>query len=196
MFDYDKYTLEGEEWKAIPKYEGLYEASDFGRIRSVDGKETFTKHHGVRKWKGKILKNKTKIPQKEGYKVTLWKDGEKKDWIVARLICTTFHGLQDETLDINIKMTVNHKDGNRFNNEPNNLEWLTLSDNIKHGFENGLYPQKGIVIKGKDGIERYFRSLSQASRFLKHGNGYVSNAIKKRIKIYMGNEEYTIVKIL
>ena len=196
MFDYDKYTLENEIWKDIPRYEGLYQASNFGRIRSVEGKETFTKHHGIRKWKGKILKNKTKTPKKEGYKVTLWKDGKNKDWLVARLICTTFHGLQNENANVNEKMTVNHKNGNRFDNTPENLEWLTITQNIRHGFENGLYPQKSIVIKGNDGIERYFRSLSQASLYLNHGSGYISNAIKKGIKIYKGSEEYHIVKII
>ena len=60
MFEYDKYCLDGETWKDIPNYEHLYQASDIGRIRSIDGKQTFTKKHGIRTWKGRILKNKTK----------------------------------------------------------------------------------------------------------------------------------------
>lgn len=69
----------------------------------------------------------------------MWKDGKPKDFLVARLIATTF--LEDL---LETKMTVNHKDGNRLNNNVENLEWLSLADNIKYGFQYNQYPYKKI----------------------------------------------------
>ena len=47
-----------ENWKDVPEYEGIYEVSDQGRVRTKLGKTTYTKRHGVRKWKQRYLKNK------------------------------------------------------------------------------------------------------------------------------------------
>ena len=44
-----------EMWKDIPNYEGIYQASTFGRIRTCEGKTTYTKRHGIRHWKQRIL---------------------------------------------------------------------------------------------------------------------------------------------
>ena len=190
MFKHNIYCIDNEIWLDIPGFEMLYEASNLGRIRSVDGKITFTKHHGKRTWKGKILKNKTNIPRKEGFKVTLWKDGNPFDWLVARLVCSTFHGIPSEN------MTVNHKDGNRYNNEETNIEWMTLANNIKHGFENLFFPQKSIIIKGEDNIERYFRSFSQASYFLGHSHSYVSKCVKIKRSLKRGSEIFEVIRVI
>ena len=66
-----------EIWKAIPNYEGIYEASSFGRIRTCEGKTTFTKRHGIRHWKQRILKPKGET-YATGYRVSLWKNRKKK----------------------------------------------------------------------------------------------------------------------
>ena len=141
MFEVDEYCLKDEIWKDIPLYEGIYQASNLGRVRSVNGKKTHSKRHGIRTWKGKILKNKTKIVNAHtGYRITLWLNKKPKDWLVARLICLAFYGIPT---GIAIKgtgnrITVNHKDGNRLNNRVENLEWCTLKENIRHAFRNGL----------------------------------------------------------
>jgi hypothetical protein len=81
----------------------------YGRIRTFN-KVTYTERHGYRHWKNRILKYKPSEigkhtgKQGSGYRVTLWKDGKSKDFLVARLIATTF--LEDL---INTDMTVNHK---------------------------------------------------------------------------------------
>lgn len=49
-----------EDWKDIPGYEGIYQASNEGRIRSAPDKTTYTERHGVRHWKSRILKQKDK----------------------------------------------------------------------------------------------------------------------------------------
>lgn len=183
-----------ELWKDIPNYEGLYQASNLGRIKSVDGKKTFSKLHGERVWKERILKPKScRDFNICGYRVSLWKDGKHKDYLVARLVCATWH----ENL-IDTKMTVNHKDGNRLNNKIENLEWLSLSDNIRHGFENNLYKQdKTILISQKSGEKFEFRSKSLASQFLKRNSRYISNTIQKGKNIAENSdgEKFEIITI-
>lgn len=128
-----------EIWKDIPNYKG-YQASNLGRIRTHN-KITYTKKHGYRHWKDRILcfKPSTTWNQKSkqgmGYRVDLWKNGKPKTLLVARLIATTF--IEDL---IDTKMTVNHKNGNRLDNRVENLEWLSRADNIRYGFQNGQYP--------------------------------------------------------
>lgn len=161
-----------EIWKDIPDYEGIYQASNLGRIRTASNKTTYTEKHGIRHWQQRILKFKGET-YKTGYRVSLWKNGKSKDFLVARLIATTFLGKSE--------LTVNHIDGNRFNNNIENLEWCTLGENIRKGFETGLYKtQKRVLIINKQTNEKKeFRSLSLANQYLKKHHGYLSNAVKK-----------------
>jgi hypothetical protein len=164
-----------ERWKDIPNYKGIYQASNTGFIRTHKDKTTFTKNGNIRKWSQRTLRPKGITP-KTGFRVSLWKDKISKDFLVARLVATTFL----ENL-INTKMTVNHKDGNRLNNNINNLEWMTLGDNIRHGFETGLYTcQKRTRLTNLDTKETVvFRSMSLASQYLENNNGYISCQIKR-----------------
>lgn len=165
-----------EVWRDIPDYEGIYQASTFGRIRTAEGKTTFCKKHGVRHWKSRILKGRGDNP-KTGKRVSLWKDGKPKDWLVARLVALTFLGNPSEGF------TVNHKDGNRLNNSIDNLEWLSLADNIRHGFATGLYPTKAVELS-RDGITITLESMAKCDRFLERPNGYTSEAIKNGRALY------------
>ena len=174
MYNTKDYCLANEIWKDIPDYEGIYQASNLGRIRTVHNKVTHSDRHGIRYWKGRILKPKMQNDYKTGYRVSLWKNKKHRDWLVARLVAITFLGKSE--------LTVNHKDGNRLNNNINNLEWLSLADNIRHGFDNGLYPSRKIelLINNRTMI---FNSLSKASLFLKQRNGYISDTLKKNKQI-------------
>ena len=108
-----------EVWKDIPNYEGFYQASSFGRIKS------FHRHK-----KGKILKPATDaIGRKQ---VCLVKNSVHKHMRVHRLVMLAFI---PNPLN---KATVNHKDGNPSNNYLTNLEWATLSENIQHAYDNNL----------------------------------------------------------
>jgi hypothetical protein len=160
-----------ENWKDIPGYEGLYQASNFGNIRTVEGKITSNKRYATRCWKSRVLKGRGDNP-KTGNRVYLWKDGKPKDWLVARLVATTFLG------DPPNGFTVNHKDGNRLNNRIDNLEWLSLADNIRHGFATGLYPQKPVTLV-KDGQWLTFRSMARCDAFLGKHAGYTSARMQK-----------------
>jgi len=177
MYNTTDYCLPGEIWKDIPGYEGIYQASSYGRIRSVHGKTTHSIRSGIRRWRGRIIKPKG-INPKTGYMVTLWKDKKPKDWLVARLVGITFLGKPEDG-----RMTINHKDGNRFNNHVSNLEWLSLADNIRHAFENNLMSSNRpikLIYKNK-AIE--FSSLAKASRYLGRNPGYISSCLKWGRKI-------------
>ena len=178
-----------ETWKDIPDYEGIYQASTFGRIRSAEGKTTFSVLHGERKWRSKILKYRG-FNRQTGHRVSLWRDGSHKDWLVARLIAITFLGIPE-----NSDMTVNHIDGNRFNNNITNLEWLSLADNIRHAFNTGLMPtQKSVYLIDSSGNVNLFRSMSRASSYLGRCHGYISGNISKGFKIEsVSGEQYKAI---
>lgn len=125
---------EGKElWKSIKGYEGLYEVSNQGRIRSVDrlcsrnivGLENYTK-------RGRVLKPRH---QRQGYVlVALWnKKGERKDILTHRLVAKTFIKNPKE------KKTVNHKNGAKDDNRVENLEWATQLENNRHSRESGFF---------------------------------------------------------
>jgi len=166
-----------EEWKDIPGYEGIYQASTNGRIRTAEGKTTWTAKHGTRVWKQRIMKQKfmtRKGTERKDARICLWKDGTCKTLLVSRVVALTWcAGYADG-------LTVNHIDGNPENNRAENLEWVSLADNIRLGFENGLYKtQIPCWIAGEDGNVRIFRSHGQASRFLQRDDSYISNCIKR-----------------
>lgn len=111
-------------WKTIKGFEKLYVISDNGDIKSL------LKKRGFYKQKEKLLKQKI---TKFGYKTTrLWKNNKGKDVLVHRLVAETFISNKFN------KPQVNHKDGNKLNNNANNLEWMTSSENLKHAFKTGL----------------------------------------------------------
>ena len=161
-----------ETWKDIPGYEGIYQASTFGRIRTPEGKTTHSSLHGTKHWKSRILKGRGNRP--EGARVSLWKDKKAKDFLVARLVALTFLGEPPEDF------TVNHKDGNRFNNRIDNLEWLSRADNIRHGFITGLYSTQKPMSVTDGQIQYDFRSMSELDRFLQRSHGYTHDRVKKK----------------
>lgn len=167
-----------EIWKDIEGYPG-YQVSSEGKVRTYN-KVTFTKKHGVRHWENRILKYKKQTNDyKTGYRVDLWKDGQPKTFLVARLVAFTFF-----EKDFNDKsITVNHKDGNRLNNKITNLEIVTLKENIQHGFRTGLYQtaKKIKIIDKTTGTVIYPSSLREGSKIIGYYGGYLSEKIKRNI---------------
>lgn len=164
-----------EIWKDIPNYEG-YQVSNIGRVRTKN-KTTYTKKHGIRHWKDRIIKYKQQSNYQTGYKVSLYKNGKPKDFLVARLVAFTFYN-QDIN---NHQLTVNHIDGNRLNNYIENLELISLKENIQHGFRTGLYKCKKVVIKDKiTGTIIYPSSLSEGSKLIGRNQNYLSSKINNK----------------
>lgn len=111
-------NLPHEIWRDICGYEGIYQVSNFGRVKSL---------HFDRE---RLLKLRQDY---KGYVyVVLHKDGECKPCKVHRLVAETF------ILNSEGKPQVNHIDGNKSNNRVENLEWVTNSENKKHSYENGI----------------------------------------------------------
>lgn len=160
-------SLENEIWKDIPDYENLYQASNFGRIRTNPNKITHTDRHGIRHWKCRVLKGRGDF-RATGSRVSLWKNGKSKDWLVARLVAITFLG--KPTKEAN---TVNHINGDRLDNRIENLEWLSIGDNVRHAFDTGLLPYKKVKLYNKD-CEMIFRSMAKASEYIGRNQGYIS----------------------
>lgn len=129
--------MEKEIWKDIVGYDGLYQVSNFGNIKSKErivknGNRVFLK-------KEKIL---TPFLQKTGYlTITLLKDNKIKSHYIHRLVAITFI---KNNFDLE---QVNHKDGNKINNNANNLEWCSRSDNIKHAIKIGLFSKDVVLNK-------------------------------------------------
>lgn len=120
----------GEVWKDIPGFEGIYQASNHGRIWIYPR----TIPHNTRKGYTRTLPSKIKLSHydKKGYElIILSKDGIDKNHLVHRLVALTFLGPDNG-------QTVNHKDGNKSNNMLENLEYMTINDNLKHAIRTGL----------------------------------------------------------
>ena len=160
-------------WKDIPGFEGIYQASNTGSIRTKPGKVTSNRRYAHREWKTRVLKVKYLKGRRKDARVTLWRDGKESDHLVSRLVAMTWVDGYAPGL------TVNHIDGNPENNATDNLEWVSIGDNIRKGYETGLFSkcQKPITLIGETACIK-FDSMAQASRFLGRKNGYIHNCIK------------------
>ena len=176
-----------EIWKDIKNYEGAYQVSNLGRIRSLTRKvKTF---NGFRTAKGQLLKPlKT---NRNYFRVNLKQSQEDKYISIHRLVAETF------IPNPNNYSTVNHIDGDTFNNRVDNLEWCTQSHNIKYAYKYGnAKPTKGCFQKGcvphnRKKINQYSKnkeficsyiSIKEASDFTHIKRSSINNCLTKRCK--------------
>lgn len=122
----DRFNEEDEEdlWVNIPGFEGLYQVSSSGKVKSLARYATV---NGVRKFvRERILKAST--PDKAHYSIVgLCKDGKRKLYAVHRLVAETFIPNPDNLPE------VNHKDQDKSNNSVENLEWCDRLHNGSWG---------------------------------------------------------------
>lgn len=93
--------------------------------------------------------------------------------LVSRLVAMTWCPGYREGL------TVNHIDGNSLNNCAKNLEWVSIAENIRKGFDAGLFArnQKAVVLK-RDSEKLSFVSMAEAGRYIGRSNKYISDCVK------------------
>ena len=160
-------------WKDIPGYEGLYQVSDYGQVKSLE--RVVWNGKGNRVLKEKILKP---CLSTNGYhQVNLWKDGKMKTFFVHRLVALAF-------LDGDHSSTVNHIDECKTNNHVSNLEYLTRVDNIRAWNKNNPERKAEIVRKANGAAQetlgqkvfdtqtgKIFPSIIAASRYMHEKEG-------------------------
>jgi hypothetical protein len=120
--------MSSEIWKPVPGYEGCYEVSNLGNVRSLD--RIIPWKNSTRRIKGKMCSQPTE--GHNGYKtVRVCRNWITKGWLTHRLVAEVFVPNPEN------KPVVNHKDGNKENNAAINLEWVTHSENAQHVYTLG-----------------------------------------------------------
>lgn len=191
-------SLPGEIWKDIPGYEGLYQISNFARVKSLE--RVLINPNSKRR---KVYYASLRILKQSGNeykKVALANKRHNKYCSVHRLLAESFM-----PNPLNYK-EVNHIDGNKFNNQLNNLEWCSRKQNAVHAFSTGLInkdkvraavrknvkraseaTRKPIVKFSKDGVfVSEFRSLIDAANGNRFHAVNISKAALGKIKTAYG----------
>lgn len=164
-----------EEWREISENEN-YLVSNTGKVRRKNS-----------------LTDKP-LRDNDGYLVTdLYKDGKRKTVRVHRLVAKEFIPNPSD------KPAINHKDGDKYNNNVSNLEWVTSKENSRHAWENGLMkPSYGMKGKsnpngGRKGkpiqiIEtgEVFQTLKECEEAIGGNNRHINDCLKGRQKTHRG----------
>lgn len=166
-----------EIWKDIKGYEGLYQVSNLGRVRSVDRyvkqKEGFYQYI-----KGRIRKSKL---NNGGYMlVSLSKDNKGKTFLIHRLVAQAFIPNSEN------KPQVNHIDENPCNNCVDNLEWCDAKYNCNYGNHSEKLSKafkRKVAQYTLDGIYvKTWNSYKEAGLALNINRGNISNCVNNRCK--------------
>ena len=170
-----------EVWRDVKGYEGLYQVSDQGHVKSLE--RTFIDKIGRERYvKECILKP---VIDRYGYLlVSLYAGGKQKMLRVHRLVCEAFHENHDD------KPYVNHINENKADNRALNLEWCTAKENCNHGTRNersakkrskqvGQYTPNGELVK-------VWQSNMEAERQAGFSNSHVSQVANGKRKTAYG----------
>ena len=201
--------MDEEIWRAIKGFEGLYEVSNLGRVKSLERVSSL----------GRRVNEKILSPgkDKDGYLfVILYRDGKHITYKSHRLVLSTFNPVENmENLE------VNHMDEDKENNNLTNLEWCTRKENCNHGTRNARVSEK--LTNGKLSIPisqlsldgKYIRSWKSASdaereegfnhgniiqccknKFHREGNNIYKGYKWQYLHVYMHNIDPRIRKVI
>lgn len=134
-----------EYWQDIQGYEGYYQISNYGNVKSLDRviKEKTGKTQTI---KGRVLK--PRINRGGYYYVGLRKNGSRATFAIHQLVAQTFLDNPDR------KPTVNHINGIKTDNNVGNLEWATYSENLSHAYNSGLRTDVSTEAMGQKNYKR------------------------------------------
>ena len=165
-----------EEWRPVKNFEGLYEVSNLGNVRSLNWRNT-----------GTTRNLKPRLNNKGYYDVLLSRRGHQYRSTVHRLVARAFIPCENES------MTVNHKDENTKNNRVDNLEWCSLKQNItkyqdnnpdKVGRPENFTPVRQIDKNGK--VIKIWKSAAEVHRILKYSIWSISQCCNGKRKTAYG----------
>lgn len=205
--------LEGEVWKDVVGYEGLYKVSNYGRIKAL-GRMRKTHHNGLAQIKDRIIRNTPNINRDERYYYVSFakKEGENfsKKIFVHRVVAMAF------LPNYNNYPQVNHKDENPSNNIvfvnkdgsidflKSNLEWCTAKYNVNYGtreeraretrIKSGM--SIGVVeIDEQDNIINRYVSIKQAAKILHTNASRFSKWCKQGGGVWKNGKIYKMLEV-
>ncbi|BAM20907.1 HNH endonuclease [Enterococcus phage BC611] len=169
-----------EEWLDIKGYEGLYQISNLGRVKSLSKRVVYS-NGSIREVPEKIL---TPSESTQGYlKVNFFKDKKPKTKYIHKLVYVTF------VSEVKEGNQLNHINECKFDNTLANLEEVTAKENINHGtrtMRQAWFNSKPVkAVSVEDGSVKLFPSASQASRE-GFSRRHISNVCKGKEKTHLG----------
>lgn len=179
--------------KTLIGYEGLYQISNLGRIKSVERKVKY--QNGFRNVKEKIKKT---FVGKQGYaRVELSKDGINKKYNVHRLVAEVFVNKYEKENYYKKNLEVNHINGIKTDNRAKNLEWVTRSENELHAYKMNLAKntekqRNAVRLWCKENKNKPIIQLSLEEKFIKEWQSAIE--VEKQLGINRKNISQCITK--
>lgn len=174
-----------EEWRSVVGYEGFYEVSSFGNVRSLDRRVPAKVGNGRQYWGTRLHRGKELRPsghRKHYLKIEACVDAKQHTMLVHKMVADAFLGERPDGME------VNHIDGNKHNNVASNLEYVTKSENMAHAISTGLVPmgESRSTSKYKEAQVRWALALVNSGVSIKEAAGQTGIRAGRLSKIRRG----------